>query len=102
MTLADKVRRAGPGGGGFPTHGTLAAKAETIIVNAALGILESFSLATMIKASNDQLIELRLAMALGGKAFCILTGDVAPVQAGVLVNAAVVPRPHRDVYGQVI
>src|SRR5512143_3288726 len=38
MTLADQVRAAGvvgAGGGGFPTHVKLAAKAETIIANGA-------------------------------------------------------------------
>jgi microcompartment protein CcmL/EutN len=87
----------------------------------ALGILESFNVATMIKAAdaavkaaNVELIELRLAMALGGKAFCTMTGDVASVQAsvaagraviaeaGVLVNAVVISRPHPDVYREVI
>ena len=50
----------------------------------------------------------------GGKAFCTLTGDVSSVQAavaagraviaeaGVLVNAVVIPRPHPDVYREVI
>ena len=53
-------------------------------------------------------------MALGGKAFCTLTGDIGSVQsavaagraviaeAGVLVNAVVIPRPHPDVYREVI
>ena len=87
----------------------------------ALGILESFNVATMIKAAdaavksaNIELLELRLAMALGGKAFCTMTGDVSSVQAavaagraviaeaGVLVNAVVIPRPHPDVYREVI
>lgn len=87
----------------------------------ALGILESFNVATLIKAAdaaakaaNVQLLELRLAMALGGKAFCTMTGDVASVQAGVaagraiiaeagvLVNAVVIPRPHADVYREVV
>jgi microcompartment protein CcmL/EutN len=87
----------------------------------ALGILESFNVATMIKAAdaavkaaNVELLELRLAMALGGKAFCTMTGDVASVQAsvaagraviaeaGVLVNAVVISRPHPDVYREVI
>ena len=43
----------------------------------ALGILESFNVTTLIqaadavaKAANVQLLEVRLAMALGGKAFC--------------------------------
>lgn len=87
----------------------------------ALGILESFNVATMIKAAdaaaksaNVELLELRLAMALGGKAFCTMTGDVASVQAavaagraviaeaGVLVNAVVISRPHPDVYREVV
>jgi microcompartment protein CcmL/EutN len=87
----------------------------------ALGILESFNIATLIvgadaaaKAAAVQLLEVRLAMALGGKAFCTMTGDVASVQAavaagrkviadaGVLVNAVVISRPHPDVYREVI
>lgn len=87
----------------------------------ALGILESFNVATLIeaadaaaKAANITLLEVRAAMALGGKAFCTLTGDVASVQAaiaagrqviadaGALVNAVVLSRPHPDVYREVI
>ncbi len=56
----------------------------------ALGIVESFSVASLIegadaavKAANVELIEIRLAMALGGKAFVTLTGDVAAVQSAV-------------------
>lgn len=87
----------------------------------ALGVLESFNVATLLraadamaKATSVQLLELRLAMALGGKAFCTLTGDVASVQAaieigrnlvgeaGMLVNAVVIPRPHPDVYREIV
>jgi len=87
----------------------------------ALGILESFNVATLIqaadaaaKAAQVTLLEIRLAMALGGKAFVTMTGDVASVQAavaagrqviseaGVLVNAVVISRPHPDVYHEVI
>jgi microcompartment protein CcmL/EutN len=87
----------------------------------ALGILESFNVATLIqaadaavKSANVLLLEIRLAMALGGKAFATMTGDVASVQAaiaagrqvisdaGVLVNAVVISRPHPDVYREVI
>jgi microcompartment protein CcmL/EutN len=87
----------------------------------ALGILESFNVATLIqaadivaKSADVQLLEIRLAMALGGKAFCTLTGDVASVQtavaagraliaeAGVLVNAVVISRPHPDVYRELV
>jgi microcompartment protein CcmL/EutN len=87
----------------------------------ALGVLESFNVATLIRAAdaaaksaNIQLLEVRLAMALGGKAFFTLTGDIASVQAavnagraiiaeaGMLVNAVVIPRPHPDVYRELI
>jgi microcompartment protein CcmL/EutN len=87
----------------------------------AFGVLESFNVATLIRAADAvaksaavQLLEVRLAMALGGKAFCTLTGDVASVnaavaagrqvlaEAGLLVNAVVLSRPHPDVYREVI
>jgi len=87
----------------------------------ALGILESFNIATLIeaadaavKAASITLLEVRLAMALGGKAFCTMTGDVGSVQsavaagrrviaeAGVLVNAVVISRPHPDIYREVV
>ena len=83
--------------------------------------IESFSVAAMvraadamIKAASVTLLDLRLAMALGGKAFCSLTGDVASVEAavaagrvalseeGVLVNAVVIARPHPDVCREVV
>ena len=61
----------------------------------ALGIVESFSVASLIegadaavKAANVQLIEIRLAMALGGKAFVTMTGNVAAVQSAVDAGGA--------------
>lgn len=87
----------------------------------ALGVLESFNVAALIegadaaaKAADVKLIELRVAMALGGKAFVTMVGDVGAVQAsmaagrrvvsaaGVLVNAVVIPRPHPDVYRELV
>jgi len=87
----------------------------------ALGIIESFNVATLLRAADAaakkatvQLLEVRLAMALGGKAFFTLTGDVASVQdavaaarkvvadEGMLVNAVVLPRPHPDVYRELV
>ena len=87
----------------------------------ALGIVESFSVASLIeaadaavKAAKVQLIELRLAMALGGKAFVTLTGEVAAVQAavdagaavvaqkGLLVNKVVIPQPRKELLSEVI
>lgn len=78
----------------------------------AVGIMESFSIATMIiaadailKAAELQPIELRLGNGIGGKAYFTFTGDVAAVKAGIdsgiaiagekglLVNAEVIPSP---------
>jgi microcompartment protein CcmL/EutN len=95
-----------------------ASKVETL---EALGILESFSVAALIegadaaaKTADVQLIEIRLAMALGGKAFVTMTGDVAAVQAaidagaavvgakGMLVNKVVIPRPRPELLNEMI
>lgn len=78
----------------------------------ALGIIESFSQATMIitadavlKAADLEPIELRIGNGLGGKSYFIFTGDVAAVNAGIeagksittdkglLVNIEVIPSP---------
>ncbi|MGC9035358.1 MAG: BMC domain-containing protein [Verrucomicrobiia bacterium] len=90
-------------------------------IGGALGILESFNVATLLvaadasaKAAPVTLLEIRLAMALGGKAFCTMIGDVGSVnsavaagreiiaKSGVLVNAVVISRPHPDVYREMI
>jgi microcompartment protein CcmL/EutN len=54
------------------------------------------------------LLEIRLARALGGKAFVLLTGEVAAVRAaldagvaaaresGLLLGTALIPAPHPD------
>jgi len=87
----------------------------------ALGIIESFSVASLIeaadaavKAAKVELIELRLAMALGGKAFVTLTGEVAAVRAavdagaeviskkGLLVNKVVIPQPRKELLSEII
>lgn len=76
----------------------------------ALGIVEAFSLATMIttadailKAADIQAIELRLGNGLGGKSYFTFTGDVSAVETGIetgkaiaekkglLVNAEIIP-----------
>jgi microcompartment protein CcmL/EutN len=96
-------------------------RTQPVQADGALGVLESFNVATLIqaadaaaKAASITLIEVRLAMALGGKAFCTMTGDVGSVQAavaagrkvisdaGVLVNAVVISRPHPDVYRELV
>jgi len=87
----------------------------------ALGVVESFSVASLIegadaavKAANVELIEIRLAMALGGKAFVTLTGNVAAVQSavdagaqvvgqkGLLVNKVVIPHPRPELLNEMI
>lgn len=82
----------------------------------ALGIIETFSVATIIeaadaavKAANVELIDIHLAMAIGGKGFLTLTGDVAAVTAaveagtdyikrkGMLVDKVVIPQPRKEI-----
>lgn len=81
----------------------------------ALGVIESFSVASLIyaadaavKAAEIELIEIRVGMGIGGKSFVTLTGDVGAVKAamnvgtesvsekGLLVDTALIPSPHRD------
>lgn len=87
----------------------------------ALGIIESFSVASLIegadaavKAANVKLIEIRLAMALGGKAFVTLTGSLAAVRSavdagsavvaakGLLTNKVVIPQPRAELLNEMI
>ena len=79
----------------------------------SLGVIESYSVAsaivaadTAVKASNVELIEVRLARGMGGKAMITMTGDVGAVTAavragseaikasGFLVDQMVLPAPH--------
>ncbi len=83
----------------------------------ALGIIEAFSVASLLEAADTAvktasitLLEIRLAMALGGKAFVSMTGDVSAVRAavdagaarvadkGLLVNKVVIPAPVKALY----
>jgi len=87
----------------------------------ALGIIESFSVASLIegadvmaKSANVRLVEVRLAMALGGKAFASCTGTVAAVTAavengarkiaekGLLVNRVIIPNPRPELRNEMI
>ena len=82
----------------------------------AVGILESFSLAsaiqaadTAVKSAEVELIEVRLGRGMGGKSFVVLTGAVAAVSAavsaaesmeeteGMMAKSVVIPSPHRDI-----
>ncbi len=83
---------------------------------AALGIIETFSVASIIeaadaavKAANVELIDVHLAMAIGGKGYATMTGDVASVTAaveagvayikdkGVIVDWVVIPQPREEI-----
>lgn len=87
----------------------------------ALGIIESFSVASLIegadamaKSANVRLLEVRLAMALGGKAFASCTGSVAAVtvaveagaqmigRKGLLVNKVVIAQPRPELLNEMI
>ncbi len=82
----------------------------------ALGILETFSAASIIhgadaavKAADVTLFRIHMAMALGGKAFALVTGKLGDVQAaveagaracgGMLASKVVIPSPHKDLFG---
>lgn len=86
----------------------------------SLGVIESYSVASAIvaadaaaKAAAVELLEVRLARGMGGKAVVTLTGDVGAVTAavragsnaikdsGFLVDQLVVPAPHVGLKGLV-
>ncbi len=83
----------------------------------ALGVVETFSGTSAIaaadaaaKAARITLFRIHVAMALGGKGLCMMTGSVADVRAGVdaaaeearrrglLVCEIVIPRPSRELF----
>ena len=97
------------------------AGATQVVELDALGIIESFSVASLVegadaaaKAAEVKLIEIRLAMALGGKAFVTLTGPVGAVEsaveagaevvsrAGTLVNKVVIPSPRKELLRDIL
>jgi microcompartment protein CcmL/EutN len=87
----------------------------------ALGIIETFSVASTVvaadaagKAARVDLIEIRLAKGLGGRAFVTLTGDVSEVEAavetgsrhpkekGLLVRSIVIARPDESLFEKIL
>ncbi len=83
----------------------------------AIGVIETLTSPSVliaadsaIKATDVQLVEIRIARALGGKNICIITGDVSSVtesvrvgiqyarDKGFLVDSQVIPSPHEDLY----
>jgi microcompartment protein CcmL/EutN len=98
----------------------LAASAE-LSRHGALGIIESFSVAALVEAIDRvaktapvEMVQCRLAMALGGKAYLVFTGDVAAVEyaldagvevvesRGLLVNRVVIPDPRPELFDTLI
>jgi microcompartment protein CcmL/EutN len=62
----------------------------------SIGVVETFSAAsiievadTAVKSANITLLRIHLAMALGGKGFVVMAGDIASVQAAVAAGAKV-------------
>ena len=87
----------------------------------SLGVLETFSVASMIvaadtaaKTSQVELIELRLARGMCGKSYMLLTGEVAAVQAaidkakaaageeGMFLDSAVIPNPDNKLWASIL
>ncbi len=83
----------------------------------ALGIVETYSASSVVdvadaaaKTASVTLFRVHLAMAIGGKGFVLLTGDVASVNAavqagaevaaseGILVSKIVIPAPRGELF----
>lgn len=87
----------------------------------ALGVVETYSVAACIeaadsavKAANITLVRIHMAFGIGGKCYFVATGDVADIKTavevaseaagakGLLVYSMVVPRPHNDLWTQLL
>lgn len=87
----------------------------------ALGVLETFTSPAIItaadtaaKTSDVSLLELRVARGMAGKAFLLLTGDVAAVTAaieaakikvgeeGLLLDSTVIPNPDKSLWESIL
>lgn len=89
--------------------------ATTIQKFAAIGVIESFSVASCVAAADIaaknapvKLVEIRLANGLGGKAFFVMMGELADVESsvaaakeyikaeGLLAGSEIIAAPHAD------
>jgi microcompartment protein CcmL/EutN len=87
----------------------------------ALGVIETFSASSIIevadaaaKSADVTLFRIHVAMAIGGKGFVLMTGDVASVEAavaagsavaveeGILVGDAVIAAPGRELFREIV
>jgi microcompartment protein CcmL/EutN len=83
----------------------------------SLGVIETFSASSIVdvadaaaKSANVKLFRIHLAMAIGGKGYVMMTGDVASVEAavsagsaiaadeGILVSRAVIAAPRKELF----
>ena len=83
----------------------------------ALGVIETFSASSIVdvadaaaKSADVALFRIHLAMAIGGKGFVLLTGDIASVEAavaagsaiaaeeGILVGRGIIAAPSRELF----
>lgn len=80
----------------------------------AIGIVETFTVAATVlgadaacKAADIELVEMRLAVGLGGKAYFTMTGEQHMVEAaiaaavekldgGLIIRTEIIPAPHSD------
>lgn len=87
----------------------------------ALGVVETFTASSIVEAADAAakaagvfLFRIHVAMAIGGKGFLLLTGDVSAVNSaieaaaavaierGVLVSKVVIPRPSKELFSEYI
>ena len=87
----------------------------------AVGVLEFFSVASVIEAADAaakaaavQILDVRLAMGIGGKSFVVVTGELSSVKAsvsaareagrrgGMLIHYAVIPSPTPALFNKLI
>lgn len=87
----------------------------------ALGVLEAFSVTAIVegadaavKAADVKLFRIHVAMAIGGKGYLLLTGEISQVQAGIaagaaeiakrglLVSKVVIPNPEPELFTDVL
>lgn len=101
--------------------GVFPAIENTVMVQnpGAMGVIEAFSVSAIIeaadaaaKAADVTLMEIRIAMAIGGKGFAVMTGSVAAVETavgagavlvskkGLLVEKTVIPNPKKELFGE--
>jgi microcompartment protein CcmL/EutN len=93
---------------------------ESTSKSGSLGVIETFSAASAIKAAdiavktaNVAIYDLRVSRGMGGKGLVMITGDVGDVSAsveagaeyaaglGLLMNKSVIAAPHKELWEQI-